>query len=199
MDRIRQSLGFVIAFLPWVIFWVVASPNTWEWAAVAAFVAALILAVPEAKGRGLKLMDYANIGVFGIFTLCAIFLDRTDLDWLEDYSMTISSLALALIVLGSLAVEPFTSQYARESAPEEVWNTPAFIAINRTLTLLWGVVFLIMTICSLIGERSDSVDTNAIFQWVIPIAIVVVAIRFTKAYPDRYMDAHPPRERRAAR
>ena len=198
MDRIRQSLGFVIAFLPWVIFWVVASPNTWEWAAVAAFLAALILAIPEVKGSGLKLMDYANIGVFGIFTLCAIFLDRSDLDWLEDYSMTISSLALALIVLGSLAVEPFTMQYARESAPEEVWNTPAFIAINRTLTLMWGVVFLVMTICSLIGERSDSIDTNAIFQWVIPIVVVVLAIKFTKTYPDRYMDAHPPRKRRPA-
>jgi len=196
MDKLRQGLGFILAFLPWVVFWVVASPNTWEWAALAAFIAALIVAIPEAKQSGLKMMDYANIGVFGIFTLCAIFLDRQDLSWLEDYSMTISSFALAVIVLGSLSFDPFTAQYARDEVPEELWTSPTFLAINRTLTLVWGVVFLVMGICSLFGERADSADTNAIFQWVIPIAVVLLAIRFTRTYPDRYKAAHPPRPAR---
>jgi hypothetical protein len=193
MGQLRQGLGFIVGFLPWLIFWVVASPNSWEWAALAAFIASLVLAVPEAKTKGLKMIDYANIGVFAVFTLCAIFLDRTDLDWLEDYSMTISTFALAAIVLGSLAFDPFTAQYARDDVPEELWHTPTFVHINRTLTLLWGAVFIVFALCSLVGERSDSTDTNAIFQWVIPIAVLVVAIKFTKAYPDRYKAAHPPR------
>lgn len=199
MSKVRQSLGFLIGFAPWIIFWVVASPNTWEWAAVAALVAAVGFAIPQARVQGgLRLMDYANVAVFGVFTLCAIFLDRGDLDWLEDYSMSISTFALAAIVLGSLAIDPFTAQYARDDVPPEDWDTPAFKHINRVLTLIWGATFVALGVCSLIGERSASVDTNGLFQWVIPIALLVAAIKFTAAYPDRYtanaQPAPPPTE-----
>jgi hypothetical protein len=190
MAKVRQSLGFIGGYIPWIVFWVVASPQTWEWAVLAAFVSAVVIAIPERREVGLKLMDYANILVFGIFTLCAIFLDRADLDWLEEYSMTLSTFLLAAIVLGSLAVDPFTAQYARDDVPKEYWDTPNFVHINRVLTAVWGLAFVLMGILSLIGERSDSSDTNAIFQWVIPIAILLLAFKFTKAYPDRYTAEH---------
>ena len=38
------------------------------------------------------------------------------------------------IVVGSLAVgQPFTLQYAREVTSSEVWSSPAFMAVNRTI------------------------------------------------------------------
>ena len=120
-----------VGFVPWIIFWVVASPSTWEYATLGALIAAVILAIPDAQKRSLKLLDVTTIVFFGVFSLLAIFLDPADLDWLEDYSQAISSGVLAVFVLGSLAFVPFTEQYARESAPREIWNTPQFKQIIR--------------------------------------------------------------------
>ncbi|WP_186296501.1 DUF3159 domain-containing protein [Mycobacterium tilburgii] len=53
-----------------------------------------------------------------------------------------SSGILAAVALGSLALVPFTEQYARESTPREAWQHPAFKRANRVLTLVWGVTLL---------------------------------------------------------
>src|SRR5689334_993398 len=95
-------------FAPWIIFWVVAGPSTWEYATLGALIAALLLAVPDAERRRLKMLDVATIGFFAALSVLAVFLDASDLDWLEDYSQAISSGVLAVVVLGSLAFVPFT-------------------------------------------------------------------------------------------
>lgn len=174
-----------VGFAPWIIFWVVASPSTWEWAALSALVTAVILAVPSAERGSLKILDVGSIAFFGILAVLAVFLDRHDLDWLEDYSQAISSGALAVIALGSLAVMPFTEQYARESAPREVWNTPGFKRTNFVLTAAWGGVFLVSAVLGVIAEEVDSSTTRQWLNWVIPIALVVGAFKFTAWYADQ--------------
>ena len=182
-----------VGFVPWIIFWVFASPASWEYAALAALIAAIVLALPDARGHKLKVLDITTIVFFGVFAVLAIFLDRADLDWLEDYSQAISSGVLALIVLGSLAFVPFTEQYARETAPPEVQATPLFKQINRTLTLVWGLVFLAAAILGVIAQELDSGS-----EWlnvIIPVALIAMAFRFTQRYPDdaRAKAGLPPR------
>jgi hypothetical protein len=59
---------------------------------------------------------------------------------------------LTLIVLGSVAIgHPFTESYARESTPKEVWGTPGFRAINRTISLVWGLAFLVGTVSLIVA------------------------------------------------
>ena len=113
-----------VGFVPWIIFWGVAGPTTWEWVTLGALIAAVILAVPSAERGGLKILDVGWIAFFCVLSLLAVFLDRGQLDWVEEYFQAISSGVLAVIALGSLLLTPFTEQYARESAPREVWDTP---------------------------------------------------------------------------
>src|SRR5919198_1171655 len=108
---------------------------------------AVVLAVPGARqAGGLKLLDVGTIAFFGLVTLLAIFVDRSGLDWLEKYAQVISSGALAAIAFVSLAFTPFTEEYARDTTPRELWNTTGFKVINRQLTLMWGVVFLLTAV-----------------------------------------------------
>jgi hypothetical protein len=123
---VRMGGNSFRGFAPWIIFWVVASPSSWEYAAGGALLAALILLIPSSDSGGIKLLDVVSIVFFGVLTVAGLVLDRDQLDWLEDYSQAISSGALALVVLGSLAFVPFTEQYAREETPREVWGTPVF-------------------------------------------------------------------------
>jgi len=174
-----------VGFVPWIIFWVVASPSTWEWATLGALVAAVILAVPSAERGSLKILDLGSIAFFGILALLAVFLDRGDLDWVEDYSQAISSGALAVIALGSLAFIPFTEQYARESTPREVWDKPGFKRTNFVLSAMWGAVFLVSAIFGVIAQEVDSSTAREWLNWIIPIALVVGAFKFTAWYADR--------------
>ena len=182
-----------VGFVPWIIFWVVAAPSTWEYATLGALIAAVILAFPDAQKRSLKLLDVTTIAFFAVLSVLAIFLDPADLDWLEDYSQAISSGVLAAIVLGSLAFVPFTEQYARESAPREVWDTPVFKQVNRTLTMVWGLVFLASAVLGVIAQNVDS--GKDWLNWVIPIILIVGAFKFTARYPDEVREraGAPPR------
>lgn len=170
-------------FVPWIIFWVVAGPSSWEYASGGALLAALILAMPSADRGSIKLLDVVSILFFAVLTVAGLILDRSDLDWLEDYSQAISSGVLAVVVLGSLAFVPFTEQYARESVPRENWGSPLFKQINRVLTLVWGLVFAASAVLGVIAEEMDG--GKDWLNWIIPIALIVGAFKFTEWYPDQ--------------
>jgi hypothetical protein len=174
-----------VGFVPWIIFWVVSSPSTWEWATLGALIAAVILALPSAERGTLKILDVGSIAFFGVLSLLAVFLDRADLTWVEDYSQAISSGVLAAIALGSLLVVPFTEQYARESAPREVWGTVGFKRTNFVLTAMWGVVFAVSAILGVIAQQIDSSTAREWLNWIIPIALVIGAFKYTAWYSEQ--------------
>ncbi|MEU7058025.1 hypothetical protein [Streptomyces sp. NPDC046197] len=47
--------------------------------------------------------------------------------------------------------DPFTAQYARESGPADVWDSPVFTHVNVMVTTVWGAVFATMAVESLVG------------------------------------------------
>lgn len=180
----RAGRSPIVGFAPWLIYWVVASsPSTWLYGALAATLAAIILAAPSVGHHKIKLLDAVTIAFFIAITIAGIVAGAKDRDWMDTYSTPLSNAVLALVVLGSLAVVPFTEQYARESVPPEVWNQPLFKRTNRILTLVWGLVFAVNAICGLIAVRAPS--TSDWTNWVIPIVLVVGAFKFTAHYPER--------------
>lgn len=180
----RVSGNPIIGFAPWIIFWIVATgPSTWLYGAFAATVAALILAIPDAVRRRPKMLDIGSIVFFIALSVVGLVVSPSDGDALDKYSSVISSGALAVIALASLLFVPFTEQYAREDTPQELWGTPVFKRINRDLTLMWGLVFVASTVSALVAVQVPS--TSGWTSWVIPIALLVGAFKFTAWYPDR--------------
>ncbi|MEU7427454.1 hypothetical protein [Streptomyces sp. NPDC040750] len=181
----RVGAGSVLlAFAPWIIFGVVASPSTWEYAALAALIAAIVLSGQDLLHGKLRVLDLTGIVFFAVLSVLALALDRGELAWLEKYAQVVSSGLVAVVAFGSLLFDPFTAQYARESAPESVWNSPVFQHINRVLTTVWGVAFALMTLSTWLGVRYPG--QSDWFDWVVPVALLVGAIKFTRRYPERY-------------
>jgi hypothetical protein len=200
----RLARGPFAGFIPWILFWVIGGPSTWETAAIAALLAAVLLTVlsietasaPTASPRParpaglldlrrLKVLDVATIVFFAALVIVALVTSRQDLATLDQYSQALSSGALGLIALGSVLVgHPFTVDYAREQAPPEVWHTAAFKKINLVLSLVWTVVFLL---CAGLGLASVHVHTKGLqdwLNWYIPIALIVIGIRLNTWYPN---------------
>jgi hypothetical protein len=177
-------------FAPWIVFAVVASPSTWEFATLGALIVSVVLARPDFRRHNVKILDIAGMVFFAVLSILALFLDRSDLADVEKYASVISSGALAVIALGSLAFVPFTEQYARDTTPEEYWSSPLFKKINRNLTALWGLVFVAMAVLSYVAVELD--HDQDWFNWIIPIVLLVGMVKFTEWYPDHASGADQP-------
>ncbi|MEV7199007.1 hypothetical protein [Streptomyces griseoluteus] len=179
-----------LSFAPWIIFGVVASPSTWEYAALAALVAALVLSAQDLLQGRIRILDAAGIVFFGVLSVLALALNRADLLWLETYAQVISNGMVAVIAFASLLHDPFTAQYARESTPRRYWDSPVFRHINRVLTTYWGVTFAVMTASTWLAVHFPGQDDW--FNWVIPVVLLVIAVKFTQRYPETYKSRAVP-------
>jgi hypothetical protein len=195
-------VGAFAGFLPWIVFWVVcSSPSTWEWGAFGAFVVALLLVVPSwAQGESVKMFNIVSLLFFGVFTILGLFLDASDLKWLDDWSQVISSSALAIAVFGSLLFVPFTEEYARETVDKSLWDSPNFKHTNRVLTAMWGVAFVLMAIFGIVaqGEHHDGGAVYSLFNWILPIAVLVGAFKLNGAYVAKARERGHERAQAAA-
>ena len=170
-----------LSFGSWVLFTVLAEHGTLKAAAIASLVIAIGVTLYSTRGGGsLKMLDLAAIATFIAFTILAFVGDHSLAHFLTRYARAIAAALLAILVFGSLLFTPFTEQYARERVSKEYWDSPQFKAVNRKLTLVWGGVFAVMTCSHIIAGVIDRPITNIIFNWVVPIYLVLHA---SKAAP----------------
>jgi hypothetical protein len=206
----------LLSFVPWVIFWVVAGPRNWELGVGCALIASVVLlllaidakplmdrAVARSAGAGTssaaapihvkppKILDVGTALFFLALVIIGGFVDRQSLVVLENYSQAISSGALAVIVLLSIAVgHPFTEQYARERVPEEQWHTPLFRRTMITMSGVWALIFVVMAILGTIAQTGiTGAGSSDWLNWYIPIALIVVGMKFNEWYPARVRQA----------
>ena len=79
-----------------------------------------------------------------------------------------------------LGRDPFTYHYARKTTPEELWENPFFIRINRIMTYAWSGIFAACLLFSLY----PSVITRA----VIPLGLILgFGLPFNLRFPDYYL------------
>ncbi|HEY5189219.1 MAG TPA: hypothetical protein VII87_09315 [Solirubrobacteraceae bacterium] len=166
------------------MFTLITQHDTLKAAAVVALLAAVAIALPALLAGRPKLLELGAVAAFAGFTVVAFTADASTAAWLARYARAIAAGLLALIAFGSLLFTPFTEQYARESVPRRFWSSPRFVAINRQLTLMWACVFTAMIPAHIIAGAIDTRRANTIFNWVIPIILVVWAAKRTAAVSD---------------
>jgi hypothetical protein len=182
-----------VAFVPWVLFSVITQHDEVRAAAIVALAAAIAISLPALLAGRPKALELGAVAAFVGFTIVALAADPATRDWLARYARGISAALLALIAFGSLPRTPFTEQYARESVPEQFWSSPRFKQINRQLTAMWGFVFLLMIPSHIAAGIIDTHRASTFFNWVIPIGLVVLAIKRTArvSAEDANIDADP--------
>ena len=182
-DSRGPGIKIYLAFIPWVMFTLVAQHSTLKWAAIAALAVSVAIALPSLlKGRP-KLLEIGAVLAFAGFTVVALN-DPGASEWVTRYARAIAAAMLALIAFGSLLVVPFTEQYARESVPRQFWSSPRFQRLNRQLTLMWALVFTAMVPAHVIAGAIDTPRANLIFNWAIPIVLIVWAAKRTAKVSD---------------
>jgi hypothetical protein len=175
--------GIFVGLIPWVLFTIIAQHGTLKVASAASIAIAVGVCVYSSRDGGHPtLIEYAAVATFIVFTVVAFIADPTVTHFLTRYARAIAAGVLSLLVFGSLLFVPFTEEYARQAVPRQYWSSPRFKAINRRLTVMWGGIFAVMTVSHVIGGIIDHKGTNIIFNWVIPIGLVVWGIK--QSHPD---------------
>ena len=174
-------MGMFVGLAPWILYWVLVSDNSFEEAAVAALIAAVVLtAWGYAHGKKPYILDYGTLAWFAALTIIAVAADDR---FMAEWSYALSNFALAAIVLVSIAFgEPFTRQYAREDVPREYWDSPMFLKSTTVIAWAWLGIFVLMGISSIIARENPSDEMW--WNWIIPIGLFVAGIKFNHWYPD---------------
>lgn len=183
-ERDRTGFGIYVAFVPWVLFTLITQHDSLKAAAITALGAAVVIALPALIAGRPRLLEIGAIVAFAGFAIVAFLADAATGALVARYARAMSAGVLALIAFGSLLLTPFTEQYARESVPRELWSSPRFKEINRQLTLMWAFVFVAMIPSHLIAGAIDTRRANTIFNWVVPIVLVIWAAKRTAAVSE---------------
>src|ERR1700722_10473876 len=147
----------VWSFSPWAAFLIgVRVGNVYYGAGIAAIFAIIVLARALSRKKA-HLFDYVGAIYFtGLLVVLAI-AQPGDLSTWGRYAQPVAHGSLCVIVFASVLINrPFTEAYAREQAPKEIWESPAFRAFNRKISAVWGVAFLIGTLSMALAGATDS-------------------------------------------
>jgi hypothetical protein len=174
-------MNTLLGFAPYIAFYVAISFVTVEttlW--IAAVVALLVTGWNWRRSGSPKVLE---IGSVVVFAAIAAFTAVSHWRWTLIGVRLAVDCGLLALVLFSLAIDrPFTLQYARERAPEQVWNTPLFLSVNRRITWVWAAAFAALVaahaVVVFVPGTPHMVDT------VVTIAALVGAFRFTAWYPE---------------
>jgi hypothetical protein len=186
VKKVRDVINGPIGGLaPWIAMSLLAGPGRFELAVGVAFALSLVVVgIGRAGGGSWKILELSDITFFTLVGILGLVVSQSTLDTLDNLSGEMSNVALTLIAFGSILFRmPFTLQYAREEAPRELWDNPAFVRTNYVLTAFWGGAFLLTALAGAYGDVILDNSNNLWTGWVIQTLAILIAIQFTEWYP----------------
>lgn len=138
--KLPIAFRILLGFSPWLLFGAVLPLAGLLPASLTALAASLALCVLDRLRGSLKAPELVAAVFFAILPVCG----PLGWDWpIHNLGLAIH-LALSAMAFGSIAAgSPFTLQYARDDWPRDYWHLPQFVAVNRLMTVIWGVLFLV--------------------------------------------------------
>lgn len=181
------SKTMLYSLVPWVLFSVIVEKKGSGAAGVAALLSGgLSLALLLFRRKtGLKWIDLAGIVTFAVIAVAAFVGNASARIDSVNFGRGASTLALALVMLASLAVVPFTEQYAKDTVPRDRWDTPEFRAFHQRLSLAWGLVVLVvaasrMAYGFLAASGNGTSFLNIVLNWLVPAALLFGVVSYTR-------------------
>ena len=172
-------MGVLLGFTPFIVFALLTSVSV-SLALWAAFAAAFVITMRDfVQSPTLRVLDAGSMALFGLLWLYDGFI-QPGLS-IQAVRLVVDGGLFAIAIASILIRTPFTLQYAKDEAPEELWTSPGFIRANYVITGVWAAAFAVMS----------AADASATFHRMLPLSLDVAAglatmagaIVFTVRYP----------------
>jgi hypothetical protein len=192
-----KSLTLVLAFLPLILFSVLARFLPHGYIGIAGLVAAVAALIGILTSHPIwppKVINSCSLVLFTVTAILGFTLGKADDRWLATWGGAGVGIILGLIILALVPVIPFTEQFARETVPQAEWSSPTFKKINRVLSAAWGVAIFAIGLARVAAAALDRRHPHRVLELLVglgvPLAITVYMLKFSASYPDRV--AHQP-------
>jgi hypothetical protein len=193
-----KPLSLIIAFTPLIVFSLLSRVLPHGYIGVAGLVAALSALIAVAISRPVwppKILTACSLILFSVIAVLGFTLGKNDDRWLATWGGAGIGLVVGLIILALVPILPFTEQFARESTPKEYWGSPAFKKINRVLSAGWGAAIFAAGVSRVAAAAIDGHTTRrlpeTLLGLVVPVAIIIYMLKFSKSYPDKVTHHEP--------
>lgn len=170
-------MTLLFGFVPFILFALLSRLSA-DLALWLAFAASFVVTIRDfVESPSLRLLDGISLALFGFLALVRGFV-------VPELSLaivrTIVDGVLCLAIFVSLfRGRPFSLQYAARDSHHH-WPLPAFLRVNQRISLVWGLVFAMMTL-------ADAAVAFLPLPFYVGIAVSIVAlaaaITFTLLYP----------------
>ena len=142
-----------------------------------ALAAVVVLVRAIAKGH-VHVLDGASLAYFAGLAALVVATRPTDLDHWAAYAQAGSHLVLMTIVWGSILIgRPFTEAYARETTPQEYWDTWEFHQTNMRISAAWGAAFVVGFVSLVLAATTNTLPF--LLRIAVPFGSLYAAYQFT--------------------
>jgi hypothetical protein len=193
-----KPLSLIIAFTPLIIFSLLSRGLPHGYIGVAGLVAAVSALIAMAISRPVwppKILTACSLILFTAIAVLGFTLGKNDDRWLATWGGAGIGIVVGLIILALVPIMPFTEQFARESTPKAYWGSPTFKKINRVLSVGWGAAIFAAGVARVAAAVIDGHTTrrlpDILLGLVVPVAIIIYMLKFSKSYPDRVTHHEP--------
>lgn len=172
-------MGFVIGFLPWILYWALVGNVPFRVVVCIVFVVAVATqVVSRLRRQPWRSLEVGSLAVFALLAVAAFVFDDA---FLEKWLQPLSNLGIFLVALvGILVGRPFVREYAADSVDDATARSDGFRAITTGMTWLWATLFALMTVLSVIppivdGDatiRDDGTLLSILCYWVLPFSLL---------------------------
>jgi hypothetical protein len=175
-----DALKLLLAFAPWIAFWVISAGHSIVSLQIGVCVAAALVIIMGVTKLHRGLILWAGV-VFFAFALVSVVLLKNL--WVIQHLGILASGTLFVATLVSIVIgQPFTESYARDHVPRELWDSPLFVRSCYTATGVWGMIFLANTLVNV--AKPYSPDFGEWFFRGVEFCILVSGCVFTTVYSN---------------
>lgn len=171
---------------PWALLSILSAPGRFEIAVASALaLSVLILLVGLARGIKIHLLEVFGAVFFAALAIVGLFATNSVLRFLEVWAGELTNISLALFAWFTVLIRrPFTMAYAKDTTPQEYWDSPLFKRINNVITAVWASAFTFAAAAGFFGDAVLQDAGNFWTGWILQLAAIFFAIAFTEFYPD---------------
>lgn len=175
----QKNTNMAILLIPWIVFWVTASINTFKgtWIPIATCTLLSIIFFRNKK----TIYDAISNSLVNLFALSLFFGCNINI------ILPISYFAFGIMwAISCLFKIPLTAYYsANEYNGDEAFNNPLFIKTNRILTFLWGILYILISVATFFLLKTTFANYIGIVNIFPPIIMGLFTTWFQKWYPAK--------------
>jgi hypothetical protein len=142
--KAKRNFVSYLGLAAWLVYGLLGARRYWTTAACAGLVIMLPIVASEIRTRSVKIIDCTSLGFF-LLAIVALF---TAGEWYFNRYEALFGWGLFAVVawITMIIGVPFRLQYAREKAPQELWDKPLFRRVHFRVSVAWATIFTLDTI-----------------------------------------------------